>query len=113
MSQAIIQGIVSQMADAFIAAGLADTAVYYTPLYPDDASSPLPCRVFVSLRRGTSGDFGSVQDSTDTVTLLISEVASPQRDALVELDEGPRYQLVKMIAQDEAVAVWEVKRRNA
>jgi hypothetical protein len=109
MSKAVIQGIVSEMADAFLAAGLADAGQYFTPNYPDDGSEVIDCRVFLERAKRPYGDFGSAVASQYQITLLLAEVPIPQRGALVIAD-SERVRLVKMIDQDDATSIWSVER---
>lgn len=104
MSRAVIQNIVSEMADAFIAAGLADNGTYQAP----EQKQPFACRVFINRVRAPSGDYGSVINGKPTITLLLSEVPQPVRDAVIVAD-GQTFTLVKLVKEDDAVAEWDVK----
>ena len=104
MSRAVIQGIVDEMADAFEAAGLADAGVY-TP--PGVGATPVNCRVFISRGHKPFGGFGSVLGDATTLTLLLSEIPAPVRDATVVAD-GQTFTLVKELSQDDATSIWDV-----
>jgi hypothetical protein len=109
MSQAIIQSIVSQMADAFIAAGFADVGNYFAP----DGSDAVSVRVFIDRTVSSGGgNFGGIVLQAPTLSLLLSEIPVPMREALIQGD-GFRYALVRMLKQDDAVSTWEVKHVSA
>lgn len=102
MSRAVIQNIVGEMADAFVAAGLADAGVYTAP-----GGSPVNCRVFITRGRLPFGDFGKVVGNECTLTLLLSEIPAPVRGATVVAD-GQTFTLAALVKDDDAVSEWEV-----
>lgn len=102
MSRAVIQSIVSEMADAFVAAGLADDGIYTAP-----GGSPVNCRIFITRGRQPFGQFGKVVGNECTITLLLNEIPAPVRGATVVAD-GNTFTLAAFVNDDDAVSVWEV-----
>jgi hypothetical protein len=104
MSRAVVQGIVSEMADAFLAAGLADAGTYKGP---NKADPVIDCRLFITRGRQSFGQFGKVVGNECTITLLLSEISAPVRGATVVAD-GNTFTLAALVKDDDATSEWEV-----
>lgn len=104
MTRAVVQGIVSEMADAFVAAGLADQGIYKAP---QQDALPIDCRIFITRGRQPFGQFCKVVGNDCTITLLLSEIGTPVRGATVVAD-GQTFTLAAFVKDDDATSEWEV-----
>jgi hypothetical protein len=104
MSQAVIQSIVSEMADAFVGVGLADAGVYT----PAGGGTPIACRVFIKRDLAPFGTFGKVSGHQYELGLLLQEIAQPARGATVVAD-SQTFTLVELVKQDDAISTWSVQ----
>lgn len=98
------QGIASDMFEGLVDAGMADDGAY-TP--PGVGGTPVACRVVIDRGRAPFGTFGSVPGNTTTIRLLCSEVPTPKAGGVVAADGGT-FKLVKELANNGALAMWEV-----
>jgi len=103
MSRAALQEMASDIVDAFVDADMADAGTYTAP-----GGSPVPCRVIISRARSPFGSYGSVARNQDTITLLLAEVPSPRRGAMVVAD-GQTFKLVQMVTENAAATTWDVE----
>lgn len=105
MSQlAFRQQIASDMFDGLVDAGMADAGTY-TP--PGAGQTAVPCRVVINRGMAPQGNYGAVSADKTTLRLLVQEVPSAVRDAVVAAD-GDTFKLVKELSNDGAVAMWDV-----
>lgn len=85
--QSALRAFDSDILDAFIGAGLADTGTY-TPPATDAVPSPDPVAVRVMVDRTDqfAGESAHTVGRRDVVTLLLAEVAAPVKGAIVVVD---------------------------
>ena len=87
---------------AFAAAGLADTATY-TPA----VGTPVACTALVDMDVARYGLQSTASNSTALVSLFHAEVPSPAKDAVVAIDGGACWKLVRVFSRDESRSRWE------
>jgi len=103
MSKAFLQEIASQTFDGLVASGVGDVGTYTAP-----GGSPVPCRVVIGRGIAPFGTFGTVPGNKTTLRLLLEEIPSPVRDAVIAAD-GETFTLVKEISNEHAaLSTWEV-----
>jgi len=90
----------SDIVDALLDAGMADNGTYTAP-----AGSPIACRVIVDKAVDAFGTVGKVTHGRVALTLLLAEIPSPARGAVVAVD-GDTWRLVERIDGDAAVGKW-------
>lgn len=98
------QQIASDMFDGLVDAGMADVGSY-TP--PGIGQTAVPCRVVINRGQAPFGTFGTVMGDKTTIRLLLAEVPTPTRDAVIVADGGT-FKLVKELSNDGALSTWDV-----
>ena len=106
MSQkAALRALDASLVDAFVGAGLADTALYTPP-----GGAGIPCRVLVDDEAQFFGEgAGEVAGHRTLVGLFLAEVPTPERGALVVAD-GQTYMLASLETRDASLERWVVTR---
>ncbi|MBS0228870.1 MAG: hypothetical protein JSS23_09270 [Proteobacteria bacterium] len=104
MSQkAFLQQMDSDVMNAMVAAGMADTGVYLAP-----AGSPVSVRCYVDDAAAFFGtDAMPVAGARVVIGLLLAEVPAPVRDATVTIGADV-YTLDSLVAQDQSISRWVV-----
>lgn len=99
-----LQAVDEIFAEAFLSAGMADSGTYQ-PAHGGDST---PCQLLIDRNAQFFGESGDVAGTRITIALLLSEVASPSRNATVTVGSEV-FTLQQMVERDESRQVWVVE----